>query len=316
MSPAQSPLYFKFWLIMKEGNEMKNQNKMLKIKNALPGYLFLLPAMLFFLAFVLYPIINAVNISLYKYDGVRKTFLGLSNYVNLFQDPIFNKSLLNTVLMVIVNVPLTLGFALFISLIVYNKSEFIRSFARAAFYLPAVSSVVTIGIVWKWIFHPMYGILNYLTSIFGVDPINWLGDNRFALWALVFVLFTLSVGQPIILYIASLGNIPVSYMEAADIDGASKWVKIIKIVWPMIMPTSLYIIIITTINSFQTFAIVQLLTSGGPYYRTTTIVYQLYKAAFTNNEFGLASAMGMILAVIVVTISIIQYKYLSSDIEY
>lgn len=301
---------------MKKGNEMKNQNKMLKIKNALPGYLFLLPAMLFFLAFVLYPIINAVNISLYKYDGVRKTFLGLSNYVNLFQDPIFNKSLLNTVLMVIVNVPLTLGFALFISLIVYNKSEFIRSFARAAFYLPAVSSVVTIGIVWKWIFHPMYGILNYLTSIFGVDPINWLGDNRFALWALVFVLFTLSVGQPIILYIASLGNIPVSYMEAADIDGASKWVKITKIVWPMIMPTSLYIIIITTINSFQTFAIVQLLTSGGPYYRTTTIVYQLYKAAFTNDEYGLASAMGMILAVVVITISIIQYKYLSSDIEY
>jgi len=301
---------------MKEGNEMKNQNKMLRIKNALPGYLFLLPAMLFFLAFVLYPIINAVNISLYKYDGVRKTFLGVSNYVNLLKDTVFTKSLLNTVLMVLVNVPLTLVFALFISLIVYNKSEFMRSFARAAFYLPAVSSIVTIGIVWKWIFNPMYGILNYLTSFFGVDPINWLGDNRFALWALVFVLFTLSVGQPIILYIASLGNIPVSYMEAADIDGASKWVKITKIVWPMIMPTSLYIIIITTINSFQTFAIVQLLTSGGPFYRTTTIVYQLYKAAFTNDEYGLASAMGMILAVVVVTISVLQYKYLSSDIEY
>jgi multiple sugar transport system permease protein len=218
--------------------------------------------------------------------------------------------------MVVVNVPLTLIFALFISLVVYNKSEFLRSFTRAAFYLPAVSSIVTIGIVWKWIFNPMYGILNYITNFFGLESINWLGDRRFALWALTFILFTLSVGQPIILYIASLGNIPVAYIEAADIDGATNWVKITKIIWPMIMPTSLYIIIITTINSFQTFAIVQLLTSGGPFYRTTTIVYQLYKAAFTNDEYGMASAMGMILSVIVVIISVIQYKYLSSDIEY
>lgn len=295
---------------------MGNQNKTIRFKNVLPGYLFLLPAMLFFLAFVLYPIMNAIFISLYKFNGVTKTFLGFSNYINLFKDEVFTKSLVNTILMVVVNVPLTLIFALFISLVVYNKSEFLRSFTRAAFYLPAVSSIVTIGIVWKWIFNPMFGILNYITNFFGVESINWLGDRRFALWALTFILFTLSVGQPIILYIASLGNIPVAYIEAADIDGATSWVKITKIIWPMIMPTSLYIIIITTINSFQTFAIVQLLTSGGPFYRTTTIVYQLYKAAFTNDEYGMASAMGMILSVIVVIISVIQYKYLSSDIEY
>jgi len=295
---------------------MQKRNKMLIFKNILPGYLFLLPAMLFFLAFVLYPIADAVFISLYKYNGVSKTFLGVDNYVKLFQDEVFRTSLINTILLVAVNVPMTLVFSLLVSLIVYNKSEFIRSFTRASFYLPTVSSIVTIGIVWKWIYNPMFGILNYITSLIGIPPTNWLGDRRYALWALTVVLFTLSVGQPIILYIASLGNIPATYMEAADIDGASRFTVITKIIWPLIMPTSLYIIIITTINSFQTFAIVQLLTSGGPFYRTSTIVYQLYKTAFWNEEYGLATAMGMILAVIVVLISIIQYKFLSSDVEY
>lgn len=295
---------------------MQKHNTIHKIKKVLPGYLFLIPAMLFFAAFVLYPIFDAVIISLNKYNGVTKTFVGLSNYSFLIKDDIFRQSLINTIILVAVAVPATLIFSLFVSLVVFNKNEFIRSFTRAAFYLPAVSSIVTIGIVWKWIYNPMFGILNYITGLFGVDAINWLGDKRYALWALALVLFTLSVGQPIILYIASLGNIPVTYMEAADIDGASVWIKFTKIIWPLLKPTSLYIIIITTINSFQTFAIVQLLTSGGPYYKTSTIVYQLYKTAFWNEEYGLASAMGMILAVIVVFISIIQYRFLSSDVEY
>ncbi len=295
---------------------MQSQNRILKFKKVLPGYLFLLPAMLFFLMFVLYPIFDAVILSMYKYNGVTKTFTGISNYITLIKDDVFRRSLLNTVLMVLINVPATLVISLVISLIVFNKNEFIRSFTRAAFYLPAVSSIVTISIVWKWIYNPMFGILNYIVGIFGIEPVNWLGDKNFALLALSVVLFTLSVGQPIILYIAALGNIPSTYIEAADIDGASAWVRITRIVWPLIKPTSLYIIVITTINSFQTFAIVQLLTSGGPSYRTSTIVYQLYQSAFWNDEYGLASAMGMILSVIVVIISVVQYKFLSNDVEY
>jgi multiple sugar transport system permease protein len=296
--------------------QSNNQDNRIKKTETMWGYLFLLPALAFFVAFVLYPMIEAVFISTCNYKGIAKTFTGISNYVMLFRNEVFRRSLLNTVLMVAVNVPLVLVFSLFVALAVYEKSEAVRSFARAAFFLPAVSSIVTIGIVWKWIYNPMFGILNYLTGFFGLPAVNWLGDMRYALWALVLVLFTLSVGQPIILYIAALGNIPATYLEAADIDGASWWIRITRIVWPLIKPTSLYIIIITTINSFQTFAIVQLLTGGGPFYRTSTIVFQLYQTAFWNAEYGLASAMGMILAMIVVIISVIQYKFLSSDVEY
>lgn len=295
---------------------MQKKDSMLKIKKVMPGYLFLLPAMLFFVAFVLYPLFKAVIISFYNYNGVTSTFVGLSNFTTLLTDEVFTKSILNTVVLVAVAVPITVIFSLLISLAVYNKGEFIRSFTRAAFYIPAVSSIVTLSIVWRWIYNPMFGILNYGTSMFGADPINWLGDKRFALASIAVVLITLSVGQPIILYIASLGNIPVSYFEAADLDGASQWTKLTKIIWPLIKPTSLYIIIITTINSFQTFAIIQLLTGGGPYYATSTIVFQLYQAAFKNDEYGLASAMGIILTVIVVVISIFQYKFVSSDVEY
>ena len=153
-------------------------------------------------------------------------------------------------------------------------------------------------------------------SVFGLEGVNWLGDKRYALPSLVIVLFTLSLGQPVILYIASIGNIPATYAEAAEIDGASRWTQVWKIIWPLVKPTTLYIMVITTINSFQTFAIVQLLTGGGPFYSTSTIVFQLYKTAFEFGEYGLATAMGVILAVIVVVISVFQYKYLSTDIEY
>jgi multiple sugar transport system permease protein len=295
---------------------MESNRTYLKFKKVLPGYLFLLPALFFFGVFVVYPMINSLFLSLCKVRLQSIEFIGFKNYINLFKDENFRKSLYNTVLMVLGNVPLVLVFSFFVSIVVYNKSEFVRSFTRAAFYLPAVSSVVTIGLVWKWIYNPICGILNYMISVFGIEGPNWLGDKRYALISLIVVLFTLSAGQPIILFIASIGNIPETYLEAAEIDGATRWLQVKKIIWPLVKPTSLYIIVITTINSFQTFAIVQLLTGGGPFYSTSTIVFQLYKTAFEFGEFGLATAMGVILAVIVVAISVFQYKYLSTDVEY
>ncbi|MDD3839857.1 MAG: sugar ABC transporter permease [Clostridia bacterium] len=287
-----------------------------KMRDWLPGYMFLLPAMFFFILFVVYPMIKGITISFYDYTATKYEFTGFSNFTYLLKDENFIKSMQNTILFVIGNVPLVLIFSLFVSIVIYNKSEFTRSFFRATFYLPAVSSIVTISIVWKWIYSPRGGILNKIMESFGAQPINWLGDERYALTAMIIILFTLSVGQPIILYIAALGNIPKDYIEVADLDGATPWDKFKNIYWPLILPTTLYIVIITTINSFQTFAIVQLLTGGGPFYRTSTILFTLYKSAFELQNYGLASAMGVILAVIVVIISVIQYKYLSTDVEY
>ena len=295
---------------------MQKKSMQAKLKAWLPGYVFLIPALVFFILFVVYPMFNGIKISMYEYTARKYNFVGLDNFKLLLSDAVFIKSLVNTGLIVLGNVPLVLVFSMIISIIIFDKSEFVRSFFRAAFYLPAVASIVTIAIVWRWMYSPRGGVINYFIGLLGIAPVNWLGNVKYALPALIVVLFTLSVGQPIILYIASLGNIPVTYLEVAEIDGASWWAKVLHIFWPLVKPTTLYIAIITTINSFQTFALVQLLTGGGPMYRTSTILFSLYKSAFELQNYGLASAMGIILSIIVVLISVIQYKYLSTDIEY
>lgn len=306
-------------------NELAD-NKSVKIKNKkysnlakkewLAAYLFLLPAAVFFIAFVIIPMIGGIIISFFNYTPKTMDFIGLQNYMQIFKDPVFKKSFGNTMFLVIGNVPIVIIFSMFVSLTIYKRSSKVRSFFRSVFYLPAIASVVSITIVWGWIFHPNYGILNYILSLFGVEPQIWLGNPSIAKWAILMVLVTLSVGQPIVLYMASLGNIPKDYLEAAEIDGANSREIFWNITWPLLKPTTLYIVIITTINSFQCFSVIQLLTAGGPNYSTTTIMYQVYERSFTLGQYGIASSMGVVLAAIVMTISIIQYKYFGSDVEY
>ncbi|RAW13497.1 sugar ABC transporter permease [Paenibacillus taichungensis] len=280
------------------------------------SYLFLLPALAFFSVFVAYPMLKGIYISFFSYTLRDFDFIGLENYQTLFQDATFGKSMWNTLLIVLIAVPVVVIFSLFVAMMIYKKSEGLRSLFRGVFYLPAVSSVVSITVVWASIYHSNYGILNYITSLFGMEPISWLGDTRTALLSIIVVLITTSVGQPIILYVASLGNIPKSYIEAAQMDRANSWQIFKNILWPMLMPTNLYIIVITTINTFQVFAIIQLLTSGGPMYSTSTVMYGVYEQAFMLGNFGIASAMGVILALVIGVISFIQFKYLGSDVEY
>lgn len=286
------------------------------IREWISAYLFLAPMLIFFITFVVYPMIKGIYISFFDYSLRNFKFIGLENYITLLQDDIFKKSVINTLILVIANVPLVILLSLFVSMNIYKKSAVIRSFFRGIFYLPTVCSVVSITVVWGWIFHPNFGILNYLTSKFGMAPIGWLGDPKYALGCMIAVLVTLSVGQPIILYVASLGNVPNSYLEAAEIDGATSWEIFRHITWPLLMPTTLYIVIITTINSFQCFSIIQLLTSGGPAYSTSTVMYLVYERAFTLNKYGLASSMGVVLAVIIMAISIIQFKFFGEEVDY
>ncbi|MVP00933.1 carbohydrate ABC transporter permease [Paenibacillus lutrae] len=282
----------------------------------LMSYLFLLPALGFFLLFVAYPMFKGVYISFFDYSLRHFEFTGLDNYVSLLKNDTFLKSMRNTLLLVVIAVPIVIVFSIFVAVNIYKMKEFSRSFFRGVFYLPAVSSVVSITVVWGWIYHPNYGILNYLTGLAGAEPVFWLGDTRTALLAIIAVLITTSVGQPIILYVASLGNIPTSYIEAAQIDRATPWQIFRKIIWPMLMPTNLYIIVITTINTFQCFALIQLLTAGGPVYSTSTVMYGVYEQAFVLGNFGIASAMGILLAIVIGIISVIQFKFFGSDVEY
>lgn len=282
------------------------------------GYFFLIPAMGFFLTFVLYPMISGVYLSFFKTKGRGEIFVGFDNYLNLLTNKVFIKSMRNTAVITMVAVPIVILLALFISIHIYNKSPNVRSFFRGVFYIPAISSVVSVTVVWLWIYNPDFGILNYILKNAGVIGTNvqWLGNAQTAIYAIIAVLITTSLGQPIILYVAALGNVPEELMEAARIDGANNWTVFSKIIWPSIRPTTLYIVVTTTINSFQIFSLIQLMTAGGPNYATSTVMYLVYEQAIILQEYGSASAMGVILAIIIAFVSTLQFKALSEDVSY
>ena len=288
------------------------------MRETLVSYAFLLPAMLFFVLFVLVPMGMGVVTSFFRYNMKGMTFTGLSNYMTMFADPVWQKSLVNTLLLVVGSVPITVLFALFVAAMTYEKNPFTRSFFRCVFFLPVVTGTVAVTVVWKWIYDPLNGILNWILKSLDLIEKNimWTGDKRYALWAILIILITTSVGQPIILYIASLGNVPKDYVEAAQVDGANDFQVFWKIKWPSVMPTTLYVAIITTINSFQCFALIQLLTSGGPQHSTDTVMYYLYTNAFTLYRYGYANAVGVVLAIIIALFSVLQFKTMNTGVEY
>lgn len=294
-----------------------NQQKSLKRSRALvwretrSAYLFLLPALIFFVGFVIVPMFLCLFTSFFNYTMNDFSFIGIKNYVEMFNDPVFRKALVNTVIIVVVAVPTVTVFSLWVAASIYNMNAFSRSFFRCVFYLPVVTGTVAVSVVWKWMFNKYTGLFNYVLNNTGIldENISWLGDEKTALACIILILFTTSIGQPIVLYVAALGNVDPSLVEAAEVDGATKLQTFWKIKWPSIMPTTLYILIITTINSFQCYALIQLLTSGGPNHATDTIMYYIYYQAFKLNRYGYGNAMGIFLAIVIAIFSVLQLKF-------
>lgn len=288
------------------------------MRETIVSYCFLAPVLIFFVVFVLAPMVMGFITSFFNYTMTDFEFVGLDNYVRMFQDEVFLKSLRNTLIIVVGSVPIVVIFALYVASQTYERSAFTRSFFRCVFFLPVVTGTVAVTVVWKWIYDPLSGILNYMMKTTNVidQNISWLGDKRYALIAIIAILLTTAIGQPIILYIAAMGNIDKSLVEAARVDGATEFQVFWKIKWPSLLPTTLYIVVITTINSFQCFSLIQLLTNGGPNYSTTTIMYYLYEKAFKLSEYGYANTMGVFLAALIGLISFAQFKLLGNDVEY
>ena len=263
-------------------------------RETISAYFFLLPSLIFFVAFVVVPMFICVFYSLFDYSlGGINAFVGLDNYVRLFQDPVFHKGLINTIIIVVVAVPAVTAFSLWVASAIYQMNAFTRSFFRCVFYLPVVTGSVA--------------------KLIGTDGYNWLGEGKTALMCIILILFTTSIGQPIVLYVAALGNVDNSIIEAAQVDGATKLQVFWKIKWPAIMPTTLYVLVITTINSFQCFALIQLMTRGGPMNATMTIMYQVYDSAYRLFDLGYANAIGVVLAIIIAIFSAIQFKVAKTD---
>ena len=229
----------------------------------------------------------------------------------------FLGALRNTVIIVVVSVPVVCIFSLWVSSVIQNLKGPLCSIFRCVFYLPVVTGSVAVTVVWKWMFNNYYGIFNYVGKATGLieQNINWLGDERYALGCIILILLTTSVGQPIVLYVSALDNVDQSLVEAAEVDGATKLQCFWKIKWPQIKPTTLYILVITTINSFQCFALIQLLTSGGPNHSTDTIMYYIYHTAFKLYRYGYGNAMGVVLALAIAILSGSQFKVAKSVLD-
>ncbi len=279
------------------------------------AYLFILPSVLMFLLFVLYPIILSFIISFQQKGLIAAKWIGFANYFDIFSDPYFITAIKNTFILVIILVPVA-TFIGFVTAIRINKlSSGLGAFFRAVFYLPVVLSGVVISLIWKWIFDPSYGLLNFMMELLGQAPVMWMASPR-TLYYLMIVIFTFNFGTILIVYLAAVGNVPEEILEAARIDGAKpstiKW----KIVAPLLKPTTFFILVTQTIAVFQTWVVIQLLTNGGPARSTETIVFQIYKDAFWFNQFGRASAMGMVLLVIVILITLLQKLYAGEELNY
>lgn len=293
----------------------QKRSRALQRREDIAGYSFMLPSLIFFVGFVLIPMVICIWLSLTDSNMHTQgggNFIGLRNFSSLFKDEVFLDALWNTFVIVFVSVPAVTAFSLWVASAIYKLKMPVLSAFRCIFYLPVVTGSVAVTVVWKWMFDNYTGILNSVLKTTGVidTNINWLGDEKYALWCIILILFTTSVGQPIVLYVSALGNVDASLVEAAQVDGATDLQAFWRIKWPQIMPTTLYILVITTINSFQCFALIQLLTQGGS--GTQTVMYYIYYTAFKLTEqsghFGYANAMGVVLAIFIGILSAVQMR--------
>ncbi|WP_187371037.1 carbohydrate ABC transporter permease [Gracilibacillus massiliensis] len=276
-------------------------------------YIFILPAVLLFLGFTVYPIIASFLLSFQTRVGGVYSFSGLDNYVRLFSDPIFYKALGNTFILLIVQVPVMLFFALLLAVFLNAKLLNMRGFYRVSFFTPAVTSLVAASIIFILLLNSDYGLVNYILTSIGLEQIDWLTNGFWAKVSLIIVTTWRWTGYNMVILLAGLQNIPNDLYEAASIDGASSIRKFFYITIPQLKPVLLFCFVLSTIGTFQLFDEPYNLTSGGPNNATLTITYYLYNQGFGYFDFGYASAIAYVIVLFIAILSWLQFKVVKDD---
>lgn len=274
--------------------------------NKYAPYLFLLPAGIVLAVFFFVPFFQTVGLSFLDYssDIYDPTFAGLSNYIELFKSPIFYKVLWNTFLYLFIAVPILAIFPLFLAVLINQKIRGVTLY-KILIYLPVIVSIVVAAIAFKWLYADQ-GILNYLATTLGFKPIGWLTDPKYSLYSVIIVTIWKGIGYYMIIYLASLMSVPKELYEACDIDGAGFLKKHLTVTIPHIMPTIALVTTISAISAMKVFAEIYVMTKGGPLNSSKTIVYYIYERAFENLDLGFASAMAVVLLIIVMIFSLIN----------
>ncbi len=286
----------------------------MKRRKAYTPYLFLLPALAFMGVFLFYPIVDVFRLSFTDYNMITEAnFTGLENYSNLFNDPLFWKTLKNSFIYLIGVVPILVVAPIFLAILVNRKLAGIKWF-RAAYYIPVVTSMVVVGIMWKWLYQGN-GILNYILQTFGIinNQINWLTDPQIALFAVMAVTVWKGLGYYMVIYLSGLQSIPQELYEVSDIDGASWWQKQIHVTIPLLKPSIMLVSILSSIAAMKVFTEVYVMTKGGPLNSSKTLVYYIYEKAFENLNLGYAAAMGFILFIVIFILSFFNIKLMDQS---
>ncbi|HHT67634.1 MAG TPA: sugar ABC transporter permease [Firmicutes bacterium] len=293
---------------------MRSRWKRLGNEQTKTAFLALLPSFVLFSAFTVYPIFYSLYLSFFNASllSPMRRFVGLDNYVNLLQNPTFQKAVKNTILYTTGVVPVGIALSLIVAVLLNKKLRF-RGFFRAAFFAPVITSMVAVSIVWTWMLEPNYGLINGLLAKIGIAGPGWLTDPSWALTSVILLSIWKNLGFNMVIFLAGLQNISPEINESADMDGVSAWQRLRYITIPMMRGPIGFAAIVSMIKSMQVFGQVYVMTGGGPANSTMVIVYYLYQQAFEFYRSGYASAIAWVLFIGILVLTLIQNRMLTSQ---
>lgn len=283
-------------------------------KSKLTPYLFIAPAIILLAIFTFLPIIIALGISftdmglvgLANWDTVN--FIGLDNFIRLFQDDVFIKAMINTLFYVVIGVPLAVLSSFVIALALSNVSNWMSNTFRVVYYMPSITNIVAIAVVWGFLYNQEYGLFNYLLSTVDINAVPWLNDPFIAKISLIILAVWKSNGVSMLIFLAAIQSIPKTYYEAAEIDGANWWHKLTKITLPSMRFATFFVVVTTLIGWLQFFEEPFVMTNGGPLDGTVSIALFIYQEGFQYSEFGYGAAASFVLFIIVILATLLQFK--------
>jgi multiple sugar transport system permease protein len=283
------------------------------------SYVFIAPSMIVFTVFILLPAISSLIIAFQDVQLRGQTrWVGFDNFVEAFtsQQGVFVEALKNTLFYTVVTVVANVFVALIIAALIQPLGKHAQTFFRAAYYLPAVTSAVIIGVVWRWIFNAQWGLLNFVLGLVGIHPVAWLADPDIVLSSVTLSTVLSAPATGIVLFSAAMNSIPNDFYEAADLEGASAFRKWWSITLPLIKPVTLYVVVLYTIASFEVFDKIIVMVPTGVGNSTEVIVTQIYRTGFQQFRYGVASAQAFVLFLMISVVAIIQFRFFRSDVEY
>jgi multiple sugar transport system permease protein len=290
-----------------------------RLRPHLTGWAFALPFLVIFLVFLALPIAASFVLSFTSFglanlrDWFSADFIGLDNYSRLADDEIFHKAARNTLVFVIFGVPLTLALGLLAALGLNQALGRLQGFFRVGYYLPVVTSIVAIAVIWRYLLHPDYGLVNAMLGNFGIEPVNWLGQSGTALGSIVALGVWRNFGFDMVIFLAALQGINPALYEAAKVDGATYWQSFRRITLPLLKPAILFLAIITSSGYLQLFEEPFVMTGGGPLNSTLSVSMYVYQQGFGFLNLGYASAVAYALFVAIVALAVVQFRVLRSE---